>query len=75
VYKPLQQLLGNRRTPISPSPSTPVNHNNHDDMATPTMTRKSSTLESFLSFMTPKTVGSIRRRKEKKVGKASFSVL
>jgi len=72
---PFSNYLANRRIPISPIPSTPVNHNNEYDMATPTMTRKSSTLESFLSFMTPKTIGSIRRRKEKKKGKASFSVL
>jgi hypothetical protein len=72
---PFSNYLANRRTPISPIPSTPVNHVNQDDMATPRMTRKSSTLESFLSFMTPKTIGSVRRRKEKKGGKASFSVL
>jgi hypothetical protein len=73
---PFSNYLANRRTPISPIPSTPINDNNfEDDMATPRMTRKSSTLESFLSFMTPKTIGSVRRRKEKKRGKASFSVL
>jgi hypothetical protein len=73
---PFSNYLANRRTPISPIPSTPINDNNfEDDMATPRMTRKSSTLESFLSFMTPKTIGSVRRRKEKKMGKASFSVL
>jgi len=58
-------------------PSTPVNNNNvdEDDMVTLRMTRKSSTLESLLSFMTPKTIGSIRQKKGKKMGKASFSVL
>jgi hypothetical protein len=70
---PFSNYLANRRTPISPSPSTPAS--NEDHLATPRMTRKSSTLESFLSFMTPKTIGSVRRRKEKKRGKASFSVL
>lgn len=74
---PFSNYLANRRTPISPMPSTPVNNNNvdEDDMVTLRMTRKSSTLESLLSFMTPKTIGSIRQKKGKKMGKASFSVL
>lgn len=70
---PFSNHLANRQAGTSPVPTTPVS--DHDPRATPRMTRKSSTLESFLTFMTPKTFDSIRRRKERKLGKAAFSVL
>ena len=70
---PFNNYLANRQAGTSPVPTIPVS--DHDASATPRMIRKSSTLESFISFMTPKTFDSIRRRKERKLGKAAFSVL
>lgn len=64
--------LANYQPPLLLVPPTPVNH--APEMATPTMTRKSSTLESFLTFMTPRTIVN-RQRREKKIGKPAFSIM